>query len=220
VHHHSRAARSNPKFVDYLARAVGTLTVKREIREALLLAVQRRGAGLNCSESMKCVTRALLADDGKALEESLFMRFVEVDRAISRSTGQLLNERFGISFAQAKALTYLARQQFVTLAQLAHQLNHDPGTVSRLISRLVVAGYMAKMRHIDDRRCCFTALTERGADMAVKIIAALEKVEDELITGLTGDEVRHLTTLLQRVTINAARHRNDIPVQALDQAGT
>ncbi|REE19371.1 DNA-binding MarR family transcriptional regulator [Paraburkholderia sp. BL27I4N3] len=164
---------------------------------------------------MKNVDQLPVGNPGDVLAENwLIRRFVEVDRAISRSTDQQLNSLVGISSTQAKTIACLAHQPCLTQAQLAHRLNYDVGAVSRLISHLVASGIATKRRQPQDRRSWSISLTGRGADMLADIAAILKAVDDRSTGALTNDEEYFLVALLKRLLVNAARHMERVTKSA------
>lgn len=135
-----------------------------------------------------------------------FIRFAEVDRAISRTTDEQLDLLFGISAAQAKAIACLAHQPSMTQVQLAHRLHYDLASVSRLMARLVDAGIAVRRRNAHDRRCWCISLTGHGMGMVADTVAVLKAVDRRSTRDLTDDELHLFVALLRRILGNAAAH--------------
>jgi DNA-binding MarR family transcriptional regulator len=166
----------------------------------------RAASSTKLSESrgtMKVGAQRPLGGPGEMLPENWFTSIVDLDRVISRSADQQLKRLLGISFTQAKAIIFLASQHCLTPAQLGHRLNHDLGSVSRLVSRLVEAGIALKAPHSHDRRCWCISLTGRGAEMVGAIVTILAGIEDRLTVTLADDEAHCFVALLKRLFVNA-----------------
>src|SRR5690625_5282464 len=72
----------------------------------------------------------------------------------------------GLTCVQADALMALAALESATLKELSAHLVAESGHPSRLVSRLVERGLIARSESTMDRRAVTLELTELGAEMA------------------------------------------------------
>jgi DNA-binding MarR family transcriptional regulator len=78
----------------------------------------------------------------------------------------------GISCVQAEALLALAALGSATLAELSAHLVAESGHPSRLVSRLVAQGFIARTASPVDQRAVALTLTPTGRDIATRAEAA------------------------------------------------
>lgn len=80
----------------------------------------------------------------------------------------------GLTCVQADALMALATLGSATLKELSAHLVAESGHPSRLVSRLVERGLIARSESATDRRAVTLELTELGAEMAARARTARE----------------------------------------------
>jgi DNA-binding MarR family transcriptional regulator len=111
--------------------------------------------------------------------------------------------RFGdVSSAQWIIMTILAHQDDVTAASLAKRLNHDPGSMTRLLDRMQEKGLLQRARLGDDRRCIRIELTDAGRALLPSLKAAAINVVNRSLTGFSAAEHQLANSLLQRMIDN------------------
>src|SRR4051812_41971936 len=82
----------------------------------------------------------------------------------------------GITQAQWGPLFMLRRSRASTVAELARELQTDPGAMTRLLDRLESKGLCRRLRSTDDRRVVHIELTPEGQAAAEKVPAELAEV--------------------------------------------
>jgi MarR family transcriptional regulator, organic hydroperoxide resistance regulator len=97
------------------------------------------------------------------VEEVLAFAFAvkAADREIQRRMNEQLRP-YGITAAQAEAIVVIGETQPVSLKELGALLIAEAGHPSRLVDRLVEAGYVRREAAGDDRRRVELSLTEKG----------------------------------------------------------
>ncbi len=140
--------------------------------------------------------------EGYCAEESVGFLMRRVLLAISHATEQRL-EPHGLTHAQWAPLFILYKSQASTVAELARELQNDPGATTRLLDRLEAKGLCRRERSVDDRRVVRLALTPEGEKAAAKIPVVLAEVLNEHLEGFTKAEWQTLKSLLKRMLSNA-----------------
>src|ERR1700744_5095486 len=70
-----------------------------------------------------------------------------------------------LTFSQWTTLVALHDGRISTAGDLAHNICHDAGSLTRLIDQLEKRGYVARGRNPADRRIVTLTLTSRGRDL-------------------------------------------------------
>jgi DNA-binding MarR family transcriptional regulator len=115
---------------------------------------------------------------------------------------QVLEPR-GLTNAQWVPLLKLHVGAASTVAELARECSLDTGAMTRTLDRLEAKGLVTRVRSSQDRRVVNLELTAQGRAAARHIPAALSKVQNELLEGLSVAEWQQLKGLLRRILDNA-----------------
>lgn len=140
--------------------------------------------------------------DGYCAEDSVGYLMKRVLMHIAQATDQILDPH-GITHAQWGPLFMLRRSRASTVAELARELQSDPGAMTRLLDRLEAKGLCRRERSTDDRRVVNLELTPEGEIAADKIPVALASVLNEHLAGFTRTEWQTLKSLLKKMLDNA-----------------
>ena len=140
--------------------------------------------------------------DSYCTENSVGYLMRRVVMAISQATDERLDPQ-GITNAQWAPLFMLRRCRASTVAELARELQSDPGATTRLLDRLEAKGLCRRQRSTDDRRVVNIELTAEGERAADKIPVALAAVLNDHLAGFTKAECQMLQSLLRRMLDNA-----------------
>ncbi len=123
----------------------------------------------------------------------------EVDR---RLEGQ------GLTHAQWTPLFLLFKGKASTLAELARELQIDPGALTRTLDRLEAKGLCMRVRSTEDRRVSHLQLTEEGLAAAAQVPSVLSEVQNAYLKGFTEAEWRQLLDMLRRLGANAEAYKD------------
>ena len=85
------------------------------------------------------------------------------------------------------------------VSDLAADLNVRTPTVSKMIDRLLEAGYVERRRHDSDQRKCLVALTAEGERARRQVHRAWQKMEEDLVLGFSPGEAERVNPDLDRV---------------------
>lgn len=107
-----------------------------------------------------------------------------------------------LTFSQWTALVAL-HSGITTAGDLAHNICHDAGSLTRLIDGMVRRGLVTRSRSDSDRRVVTLALTARGDDIVAALAPRMMNFWNGLLAGFSHAEVDMLINLLTRLVLVA-----------------
>ena len=138
---------------------------------------------------------------GYCADESVGYLMKLVLKGIAHAADKRLEPQ-GITHAQWAPLLILRRVRASTVAELARELQTDPGAMTRLLDRLESKGFCRRHRSTDDRRVVNIELTAEGEIAAEKVPAELAQVLNEHLAGFSKTEWTQLKNFLERMIAN------------------
>ncbi len=87
-----------------------------------------------------------------------------------------------------------------TAAEIARELRHDSGALTRVIDQLQQRGLIARARCVEDRRVVTLNVTESGGKLVDSLVPLVVDLLNTAVRGFTAQEVETLTGLLIRLT--------------------
>jgi len=128
-------------------------------------------------------------------------------------------EPHDLTHAQWEPLYKLKKCQAGTVAELARELQTDPGATTRLLDRLEAKGLCKRVRSTEDRRVVNLELTPEGEASAEHIPQALADVMNAHLAGFSKTEWQALLGYLRRMLANAdvLREAREMPEQKLSK---
>jgi DNA-binding MarR family transcriptional regulator len=139
--------------------------------------------------------------EGYSADESVGYLMKRVIMSITQAADRRLEPQ-GITHAQWWPLFMLRRSRASTVAELAREVQTDPGAMTRLLDRLESKGFCRRQRSTDDRRVVNIELTAEGKVAADQVPVELSQVLNEHLAGFTKEEWTQLKSLLQRMLDN------------------
>ena len=140
--------------------------------------------------------------DGYCANDSVGYLMRRVLLALTQDTDKRL-EPHGLTHAQWGPLFMIRKSGSATVAELARELQMDPGAMTRLLDRLESKGLCKRLRSTDDRRVVNLALTDEGKKAADKVPVALAEVMNAHLAGFSKAEWQTLKGYLRRMLDNA-----------------
>lgn len=113
-----------------------------------------------------------------------------------------------LTHAQWLPLFKLAMKECGTAADLARDLEIDPGAMTRSMDRLEAKGLVRRERSCTDRRVVQLALTPEGKQLADQVPAVLADVLNGHLADFSQSEWQQLLVFLQRMLANGEARRN------------
>ena len=127
--------------------------------------------------------------------------------SMTQQTGKRL-EPVGLTHAQWAPIFKIHLGHASTVAELARELQMDPGATTRLLDRLEAKGLCRRIRSAADRRVVNLELTPEGERVAAHIPEALSEVMNAHLAGFSKGEWQMLKSCLQRMLDNGEAMRD------------
>lgn len=110
----------------------------------------------------------------------------------------------GLTYPQYLVLLVLWETDAVSVSDLGARLFLDSGTLTPLLKRLEAAGWLTRLRAVDDERRVIVSLTAAGRALRRKA----QHVPNEVAcaAGCALDELADLTRRLQTLRANVGKH--------------
>jgi MarR family 2-MHQ and catechol resistance regulon transcriptional repressor len=136
---------------------------------------------------------------------STFGRLVEVYNRLEHRFGRSLEEQCGIPHSWYEVFLRISRADdgLVTLGSLAEQVALTTGGITRMLDRMVDAGYVERVPCPTDRRVSFAALTPAGRKKLEEATAVNVRDLEAAFAGFGSEELASLDGLLDRLRTRA-----------------
>jgi MarR family transcriptional regulator, transcriptional regulator for hemolysin len=146
-----------------------------------------------------------MADSARLLRSGFGALVARAARQWRRAVDRRL-QPFGLSEAMWLPLTYVAHAPgLMRQKDLAAALTLDGSSVARLLDALETSGLIERREGDADRRAKVIILTRRGRAIIEQVETVFREVRNATLTGLTDDEIRVATRVLELVCDNLAR---------------
>ncbi len=132
------------------------------------------------------------------LERSFGFLVHDVARLFGRRF-DLNGSRLGLTRAQCRTLSYLARNEGINQAGLADLLEIRPMTLVRQVDRMEESGWIERRPDPADRRARRLFLTDKARPVLDRIWDVATATQEEAFVRLSADDVDRLIALLRRV---------------------
>lgn len=108
-----------------------------------------------------------------------------------------------LTFSQWTTLVALHDGRIKTAGDLAHNICHDAGSLTRLIDEMLARGLVNRDRSETDRRVVTLSLTARGRALVEQLAPRVMHFWNGLLSGFTHAEIDSLIGLLTRLVMAA-----------------
>lgn len=125
-----------------------------------------------------------------------------------------LSEELGhgsVSFPQFFLLTYLDKQEVITMSGIAAKMGHTTAAATGLVDRLEKLGYVQRSHAMDDRRKVMVRITKKGSNLVARI---RQDMVDKVATMLQD----HLTTEEGKIWLQIYRKISEFCVKSIKRA--
>jgi len=133
--------------------------------------------------------------------KAVTFRLAQAAKALRARSGSHLM-RVGLHPGQELVLKVLDDNDGQTMSQLAVTLGVQPPTVTKMVTRLSVHGYVRRQISEDDGRLARVFLTDEGRGLIALVDKAWKRLEREAMAGLEDKERKKLRKLLRQVEKN------------------
>lgn len=109
-----------------------------------------------------------------------------------------LAKQAGLSFPQYSVLRILgAREGSLSCSEISEQMATRDPDITRLIDRLVKAGYVSRERCSEDRRVVRSCITDEGRALIQRVETDVERLHSRLFGPLQEPDLRRLEGALR-----------------------
>lgn len=137
------------------------------------------------------------------VEKSYTVLIRDVHLAISGHIKNKLSP-FNLAPEQNFIMMLLWKKDGITQNEIGERLGKDKTNITRMISNLENKGFVRKITCTDDRRCFKIYLTPSGAQLEQEVCPVMEEIGQELVDGISAEELVLLRKLLTKVRDNAS----------------
>jgi len=113
----------------------------------------------------------------------------------------LVKENVKVTTAQAGILFLLKQKNRQSMSELSQVLSVDNSTLTGLIDRLERSGFVRRNSNPGDRRALNIDITEAGIRELEKAKAVIRRINEEIKTGFTEQEMESFKKILQHFTL-------------------
>jgi DNA-binding MarR family transcriptional regulator len=140
----------------------------------------------------------------------------KINQAISLHSKNL-NRRFGLTGPQLVILNEIARQESITVTQLARSISLSQATVTDILNRLGKKGLVVRTRDTIDRRRVLVGITPKCVDILSQAPPALQDTFVDQYTHLAEWEQLMILSALKRIVdLMSAQKIDAAPFLATD----
>jgi DNA-binding MarR family transcriptional regulator len=137
------------------------------------------------------------------LEDFLPYRLSILSNTVSSTIAGTYDKRFGLSIPEWRVIAVLGRFPGLSAVEVAERTLMDKVAVSRAVSKLLKSGRIDRQFADADRRRSILNLTEAGRQVLDEIAPLALKFEEDLLHGLSEDEIHTLNVLTERLLARA-----------------
>jgi|ERR1700686_906617 DNA-binding MarR family transcriptional regulator len=137
----------------------------------------------------------------------------ELEKAVpflmARATSRMGNafskalKPFGLNLSEWRVCASLLYVPGQTLSELSVHASSDISALSRIIDRLEDQGLVRRERSETDGRSIRIVLTEKGEELALRIVPVAKRHESVVLSGFTTSDIKVLRSMLLRLYENA-----------------
>ena len=106
-----------------------------------------------------------------------------------------------LTFSQWTTLVALHDGRITTAGDLAHNICHDAGSLTRLIDQMEKRGLVTRQRSKEDRRVVTLGLTPRGRALVEALAPRVMNFWNKLLVGFSHAEIDTLIALLTKLVL-------------------
>lgn len=116
----------------------------------------------------------------------------------------LLNEEeimgtYKLSPAEYRGLMAISPAETVTCSELSEKMGLSPSRGSRVIFKMIKNGYIKQRVSLEDRRCLFVSLDEKGIKVRNEIEGARMECEKQIERRLSSDDMEFVVNSLNKL---------------------
>lgn len=123
-----------------------------------------------------------------------------------------------LTFSQWTVLMGLREWRETTSAEMARNICHDAGSLTRILDQLETRGLVTRLRSETDRRAVVLTLTPQGRETMEKLMPRVVHFWNGLLAEFNHAEIKTLIGLLTRLVAAAGGTRDEVGLMRQRQA--
>lgn len=123
-------------------------------------------------------------------------------RAVSR--------KLGLSATDSECLSLLSIKGVCTPKELARYTGLTTGSTTAMLDRLEKIGYITRSANPNDRRGVLVEINQKYTDLAMPLVAGVQKAQRELISRYSDDQLKVIAGFLEEFTKNVTEATDKI----------
>ena len=137
------------------------------------------------------------------LEEFLPYKLAILSHTVSRLVARVYDQSFGLTIPEWRVILIVGRFPGLSAVEVAERTMLDKVAVSRAVTKLIKSGRIDREFADADRRRSILNLSADGKKVHDEVSPLALKMEDDLLHGLTEEEVATLNTVIERLLARA-----------------
>lgn len=137
------------------------------------------------------------------LEDFLPYKLAILSHTVSGLVARVYDKRFGLTIPEWRVIAIVGRFPGLSAVEVAERTMLDKVAVSRAVTKLIKSGRIEREFADADRRRSILNLSEQGREVHDEIAPLALAMEDDLLHGLTDEEVRTLNSVIERLLARA-----------------
>ena len=137
------------------------------------------------------------------LDEFFPYRLAILSHTVSTLIARAYDQRFGLTIPEWRVIAILGRFPGLSAVKVAERTMMDKVAVSRAVTKLIKSGRVDREFAAADRRRSILNLSLDGRQVHDEIALLALRIEDDLLHGLTDDQIRTLNDVIERLLARA-----------------
>jgi len=134
--------------------------------------------------------------------DCIFFQFAKANQLASRFLSQKVSQ-LNVTSVQAMVLGFLDDEDRITSSELGKRTELDSATLTGILDRLEVAGFIERKGNPDDRRSIRIHLTKQGRLMSQEATRVITEANSEFLEVLTDAQKRDLHGIIKKLRLHA-----------------
>ena len=144
-----------------------------------------------------------IEDKELILEDFLPYKLAILSHTVSSLVAHVYDKRFGLTIPEWRVIAIVGRFPGLSAVEVAERTMMDKVAVSRAVTKLIKSGRIDREFADADRRRSILDLSAEGRKVHDEIAPLALKMEDDLLHGLTDEEVQKLNSVIERLLARA-----------------
>ncbi|MFT5501730.1 MAG: DNA-binding MarR family transcriptional regulator [Woeseiaceae bacterium] len=137
------------------------------------------------------------------LEDFLPYKLAILSHTVSSLVAHVYDKRFGLTIPEWRVIAIVGRFPGLSAVEVAERTMMDKVAVSRAVTKLIKSGRIDREFADADRRRSILNLSDQGQQVHDEVAPLALKMEDDLLHGLSADEIHTLNGVIERLLARA-----------------